>query len=124
MVCFCHPSRYLLPRGEADIFFPTDFELLSKLAAVAAASAAKAPQDGETQQAAQQAAARAAPSERNEGRGHSSGHSGYTGYKGYKGRVVSNAELMGRYADVARARTLSGFNPLLDDFKNTRVFLT
>lgn len=80
-------ATFLLPRGEADIFFPTDFRLLSKLDALAAGGAGSE--------------RRRAP-----------------------GRVVSNREMMGRYAEAEWARTLSGFNPLLDDFTNTRVFLT
>lgn len=92
--------RYLLPRGEADIFFPTDFGLLQRLAGAAVVG-------------------RGAPAGEESGAGAPGGGGG-----GRRGRVLTNREMMREYADVARARALSGFNPLVDDFSNTRVFLT
>ena len=36
-------------------------------------------------------------------------------------RVMSSAEFLAAHADVARTRTLSGYNPMLQDYPNTRV---
>lgn len=37
--------------------------------------------------------------------------------------VLSTAEFMNLYADTRRTKTMSAFNPLLDDFENTAFAL-
>jgi hypothetical protein len=37
--------------------------------------------------------------------------------------VLSTAEFMNLYADTKRTKTMTAFNPLLDDFQNTAFFL-
>ena len=92
-------GSYLLPRGEADIFFPTDFELLRSLAA-------------DARRRADAAAAADAPSRRLP-------HGG--------GRVLRTpdflTEALAPGREWRRAAAASGFNPLLVEFPNTRVWL-
>ena len=82
-------GSYLLPRGAADVFFPTDFALLGALAAearrAAGAPAAEAPRVLRTSD------------------------------------FLTKALSPGR--EWRRAAAASGFNPLLVEFPNTRVFL-
>mmetsp|Transcript_3237 Transcript_3237/g.8191 ORF Transcript_3237/g.8191 Transcript_3237/m.8191 type:complete len:456 (+) Transcript_3237:178-1545(+) len=83
-------ATYLVPKGSADIFFPTDFEALSRLYTMAAASS-----DG------------SAPAS--------------------SGAVASEyhnvADFMYTYADWKATSTMSGYNPLLEDFTNTMIFM-
>jgi hypothetical protein len=37
--------------------------------------------------------------------------------------VLSTAEFMNLYADTKRTKTMTAFNPLVDDFRNTAFFL-
>jgi hypothetical protein len=37
---------------------------------------------------------------------------------------VRAVELMARYADLEATAAADGYNPLLEDFKNTRVLMT
>jgi hypothetical protein len=37
--------------------------------------------------------------------------------------VLSTAQFMNLYADTKRTKTMTAFNPLLDDFQNTAFFL-
>ena len=46
-----------------------------------------------------------------------------TGGKGRSARVVKSARFLHEFADVAEAETRSGYNPLMEDFRNTCVFL-
>jgi hypothetical protein len=86
---------YLVPRGTADIFFPTDFPLLCQLyrrAAAAASPAGAAAGGGDDQRV-------------------SAEH-------------LSTAEFMRRHCpDLAAAATASGYTPLLEDYTNTAVFI-
>ena len=38
--------------------------------------------------------------------------------------VLSSSEFLGKYGDISRTRTITGYNPLLDDFTNTAFLLT
>ena len=38
--------------------------------------------------------------------------------------VLPSAQFLRRHADVARTRTMYGYNPMLEDYTNTRVLLT
>ncbi len=93
-------ETYLLPRGAADIFFPTDFSLLSALSADARARAAAAA-------------------------GGSGGAVAGMGKGG--GRSLRTADFLVEALSVGRewrrCATASGFNPLLVEFPNTRVHL-
>ena len=91
----------LVPWGTADIFFPTDFDALTALYV--------------------DAAARAAAGEKEEEEG---------GGKGSDARPprpacqhMPTADFMAAFAESKRTRTLSGYNPLLQDFRNTRFFV-
>jgi hypothetical protein len=89
-------SSVLVPWGCADIFFPTNFDDLGHLyeaAAGAAAAGAKQQQQQQQQQ------------------GHvSSSHS-------------STAEFMTVFGESKKIQTLSGYNALLQDWTNTRIFV-
>ena len=37
---------------------------------------------------------------------------------------VSTAEFMGQYADVAQTATASGYNPLLESYMNTKMYIS
>jgi hypothetical protein len=37
--------------------------------------------------------------------------------------VLKSREFLARHADAARTRTMSGFNPLLDDYVNTSILV-
>ncbi|KAK3232781.1 hypothetical protein CYMTET_56888 [Cymbomonas tetramitiformis] len=87
-------GTYLLPRGTADIFYPTDFEALQKLNA----------------KAAQQQVAFGKSTEKIPKRGSS--------------QVLTTKEFMLTYGELGGTQTLGGFNPLLDDFTNTKFFLS
>jgi len=68
---------YLVPLGDADIFFPTDFGFLLHM------------------------------------------------YKHVCGRdaiVYPHAAFLAKYAAINECRTQSGFNPMLSDYSNMRVF--
>jgi hypothetical protein len=84
-------ASYLLPRGAADIFFPTDFSLLRALAADARARA------------------------------------GASGAAAAGGRSMRTSDFLIEALSVGRewraCAAASGFNPLLVEFPNTRVYL-
>lgn len=89
-------GSYLLPRGTADIFFPTDFPLLGTL----------------YREAAQH--------------GSSSGSSSRSSASGKAVRAehLDTADFMLRYSpDLAATRTASGYNPLLEDYSNSAFFV-
>eukprot|EP00191_Tetraselmis_sp_GSL018_P003404 CAMPEP_0177611364 /NCGR_PEP_ID=MMETSP0419_2-20121207/20447_1 /TAXON_ID=582737 /ORGANISM="Tetraselmis sp., Strain GSL018" /LENGTH=351 /DNA_ID=CAMNT_0019107079 /DNA_START=334 /DNA_END=1389 /DNA_ORIENTATION=+ len=77
-----HPT-YLVPRGSADVFFPTDFDDLCALYGAAAA------------------AARTTAS----------------------AEVLSTHDFMRRHARWQETTTLGGFNPLLEEFPNTKIMI-
>ena len=86
-------ATWLLPRGAADVFFPTDFGLLQALVADAAARAGDA--------AARPTMACRAPQ---------------------TATFLTEALSPGR--EWRHAAAASGFNPLLSEFPNTKVFVT
>lgn len=90
-----HATYMSAAKGTADIFFPTDFGFLQHMV-----------REVRAQQAVAVAAAPA-------------------GKAGAGAAPVVTAEQSGRflarYADVSRTRTMSGYNPLLEDFVNTQI---
>jgi Putative S-adenosyl-L-methionine-dependent methyltransferase len=70
---------YLVPRGEADIFFPTDFRLISNMT---------------------------------------------TDTFGGRGRCLKSFEFFEEYGGQAWGKTVSGYNPLKEDFWNTSFFIS
>lgn len=92
-------ATYMVPLGSADIFFPTCFERLSRLHA---------------------AVCHGNGSSRVGGGG---GGDGDVVRRG-RGLVVKQGEFLREFADLHATRTFSGFNPLVDDFRNSSVFLS
>ncbi|KAI5064689.1 hypothetical protein GOP47_0019384 [Adiantum capillus-veneris] len=88
-------SSYLDVKGDADIFFPTDFQLLRQL-------------DRHCYLSAQ---ARAVP--------HITAHKAPR-----QSFIVPVSKFMRQYADISKTETKDGFNPLLDDYSNMQFFLT
>lgn len=87
-------ATYMAPLGSADIFFPTCFERLSRLHAAVCRGGGVC-REGE----------------------------GGEVRRG-KGLVVKQGEFLKEFADLRATRTFSGFNPLVDDFRNSSVFLS
>jgi hypothetical protein len=114
----------LVPWCAADIFFPTDFDGLSSLyaasAAVAAAAAAAAAGDGA-------AAAAAAAFASGRGAAASQPQPQAQPQPQPRPRVSSShsatGEFMAAFAEAKHTRTLTGYNPLVQDWQNTRVFV-
>lgn len=72
-------DNHLVPRGEADIFFPTDFRLITELT---------------------------------------------TSTLGGRGRFLKSFEFFEEYGGVSWGKTVSGYNPLKEDFWNTSFFVS
>lgn len=87
-------ATYMVPLGSADIFFPTCFERLSRVHAAVCLSSSR--------------------------RGSGGGDVVRRG----RGLVVKQGEFLREFADLHATRTFSGFNPLVDDFRNSSVFLS
>ena len=95
-----HPT-YLSPRrGIADIFFPTDFEALASMVRHTRG------QQRQRQRGDDATAAATA-----------------TGGASDGVRVLRSSQFLATFGDSARTRTLSGYNPLLEDYANTRVLV-
>ena len=92
---------YLLPYGTADIFFPTNFDALCKLYDACIPGAGGGGGGGAGGAAAGKAAQKG---------GGATHH-------------ISTAEFMEVYADMACTRTVGGYEPLLEDYQNTRIFI-
>lgn len=90
-------GTYMVPLGSADIFFPTCFERLARLHAAVCHGG---------------------------GGGGGSGGGGDVDVRRGRGLVVKQGEFLGEFADLHATRTFSGFNPLVDDFRNSSVFLS
>lgn len=90
-----HPT-YMVPLGSADIFFPTCFERLSRMHSMVCSR---------------------------DGIGSGAG-GGAGGIRRGRGLVVKQREFLREFADLNATRTFSGFNPLLDDFQNSSMFLS
>ena len=74
-------GSYLVPRGAADVFFPSDFAMLARLYAGAAMA-------------------------------------------GTQSIIVQKSpDFLEKYADLAVTRTITGYNPMVDDFQNTSVLI-
>lgn len=101
-----HPS-YLTRKGHADIFFPSDFKLLTHMYRHALAH----------HDAHHEATGRSSGGE--QGRAQGSGNGNGAGCAMH----VKAQEFMRRYADVAATRSVSGYNPLLQDYTNTSFFV-
>lgn len=54
----------------------------------------------------------------------SGGGGGGDGIRRGRGMVVKQGEFLREFADLHATRTFSGFNPLVDDFRNSSVFLS
>jgi hypothetical protein len=82
-------SSYLEAKGNADIFFPTNFGLLQQLDSYVAERA-----------------------------------SGKDGLSERLSTVVTSAEFMEQCADVEKTKTKDGYNPLLEDYSNTKFYIS
>ena len=128
-------ANYLAPhRGRADIFFPTDFQLLRDmvLAARAEAAAARAAQRaaGADVGGGGQGAAVAGGGGEGAATAGGGGHGASAGTRvggactpedDPSVRVRPSAEFLMEHAEVARTATISGWNPMLQDYLNTAV---
>ncbi|KAL1188760.1 hypothetical protein V5N11_004287 [Cardamine amara subsp. amara] len=93
--CSSDYSSYLEAKGDADIFFPTDFWLLERMDHYCSGWR-KVEKDG-------------SPSK-----------------KGRKRRTLTldTSAFMDEFGLPSKTRTKDGYNPLLDDFKNTKFYLS
>jgi len=82
-------SSYLEAMGDADIFFPTDFQLLERLDHYAVTRSAE---KGLTEERIS--------------------------------TVVTSAEFMEQCAEVDKTKTCDGYNPLLEDYSNTKFYIS
>ncbi|GFY93036.1 NADH dehydrogenase ubiquinone complex I, assembly factor-like protein [Actinidia rufa] len=87
-------SSYLNAKGDADIFFPTDFLLLERIDHYCSGWL-KLQKDKSSKQ-------------------------------GKKRRTImlDPSLFMEEFGQPSRTRTKDGYNPLLDDFKNTKIYLS
>ena len=101
-------STYLVPKGVADIFFPTDFSLLARLYRDAAQRAQQHHQQSQQSQGPKAGAGSLAAAR-----------------QAQRAQHMKTAEFMQRFAagEAARGGTQSGYNPLLEDYTNTSFFL-
>ena len=112
-------DTYLVPRGTADRFFPTDFSLLGRLYEDAARRA-RAPEHGSTVvgggEGAQGAADRRQQRQQQERQRRQQ--------QGRAWRALKSGAFLGEWApDLGATATRSGYNPLLEDYSNTAFFL-
>jgi hypothetical protein len=129
-----HPT-YMSPRaGTADIFFPTDFELLARMvAAVRSEADALRSIEGRTT-----FATPVTSSDENistsGGADHVRTPSAGAGVSvpqrqaagsssGRAVQVLASSEFLRTWGEVARTATLTGYNPMLEDYPNTRFIL-
>lgn len=111
-----HATYLSPPLGTADVFFPTDFTLLAKL--VQARSVERGVGVG-GQRVRDAAAAAAAAAVSSSGHASSASRPPFSGVK-----LQSQAAFLSRYAECARTRTITGYNPMLEDYLNTAVLTT
>ena len=97
-------ATYMVPLGSADIFFPTCFERLARLHAAVCHGGSRGGGGS--------------------GGGSNSGRGGGGDVRRGRGLVVKQGEFLREFADLHATRTFSGFNPLVDDFRNSSVFLS
>lgn len=90
-------ATYMVALGSADIFFPTSFDRLLRLhSAVCSGGETVGSQSGRRQEIVRRG----------------------------RGLVVKQGEFLREFADLRCTRTFSGFNPLVDDFRNSSVFIS
>jgi hypothetical protein len=106
----------LVPWGTADIFFPTDFDALGALYVEAARQGKEGGAGAAARPAAAAAAARSAPTSPSPAPPPRSAPRPACQH-------MPTADFMAAFAESKRTRTLSGYNPLLQDFQNTRFFI-
>jgi hypothetical protein len=127
-----HPT-YMSPRaGTADIFFPTDFELLARMIAAVRTEADASRSVDSTSVATVTSAvenagrscapapptiSRASVPQRHASAGSNSSSSGNAV------QVLASSEFLRTWGEVARTATLTGYNPMLEDYSNTRFIL-
>lgn len=86
-------ATYMVPFGSADIFFPTNFERLSRIHAAICARGGDLDGDlGEVRRG--------------------------------RGVVVKQGEFLRQFVNIKATRTWTGYNPLVDDFRNSSFFLS
>jgi hypothetical protein len=88
-------GNYLMAAGEADIMFPTNFDHLATMVEAASAMTPRNQEGGSSPRGSTLAAAH-----------------------------MTSADFMRRWHPVSTTETHSGFNPLLDDFTNTRFLVS
>jgi hypothetical protein len=108
----------LVPWGAADIFFPTDFDGLASLYAAAADSGPQL----HAAEAAAVAAAEATPGSK-AGRNSKQQRQAGAASSAVSCSHSPTAEFMAAFAEAKQTRLLSGYNPMVQDWQNTRVFV-
>ncbi|CAM9667794.1 unnamed protein product, partial [Discosporangium mesarthrocarpum] len=109
-------GTYTVPVGSADIYFPTDFERLARMHAAMCGPWGQVAATGACPGAGAGAAAGAAA-------GAGAGAGGRVGGFGVAGSVMKQGKFMAEHGEVGATRTLTGFDPLVEDFSNTSIFL-
>ncbi|CAM9507492.1 unnamed protein product, partial [Choristocarpus tenellus] len=88
-------NTYMVPMGSADIYFPTDFNRLARMHTAVCGGK----QVGNAKTVASIDASTAMP------------------------RVMKQGEFLREYGETLATQTLTGYNPLIEDFANASVFL-
>lgn len=97
-----HATYMSARHGTADIFFPTDFHVLARMAAMVTGRPL-----GQTKSSTASGA-----------------HAGPRQSMSAGIRVMHSAEFLAASAQTDRTKTMTGYNPLLEDYRNTRFLLT
>lgn len=108
-----HSTLYV-PWGSADIFFPTDFQQLAALYMEAGGRAAGGGAGAAQQEGSCEAAA---------ARGAAGGGSGGGDGRHLDAFHLATGDFLSRFAVSKNTRTLSGWNPMVQDWPNTRLFV-
>ncbi len=108
-----HGSIFV-PWGNADIFFPTDFDLLAWMYRQAAARASQqlAQKQQQQQQAGQQQVGQQQAGQQQAGQQQAA----------ITATHAAQGQFMDQLADKDATRTIAGWDPLRKDFHNTRIF--
>ena len=102
-------DSYLENPGGADVFFPTDFDNLVRIDAAAAARTTRSSRSG---------------GGGGKGDVHGDDDDKDIDSRVKHGVVETTRDFMMRHADLTQTATASGYNPLLQDFSNTKFFLS
>jgi hypothetical protein len=107
--------------GTADIFFATDFSALARMVSdmLAGSEAPLSSNEHESSRTADSTAPANSLAAVRQRPNCTAGVAPRTDV-----RVLQSADFLRQYADVARCRTMTGYNPLLEDYTNTRMLLT